>query len=384
VLTAPVYFTLAPGSPTLVIAAATTADILMAPPPGFLPPVIIVPGAANGLIVGLPGCGPPACDQIDGLDSPTPIAPAVSLLSLAPGSPSLAACGFSPADVILTGIGAGCVGAIPAAALSLLPGDNIDALAVNFDGDADFVADPCDNCVALPNNDQTDTDGDVVGDPCDPCFGSPNVDTDGDGFCDTSDNCPTVANPSQANFDGDADGDACDSCPHVSGGVPVAMTAVRKVLLGYGSTGPGSGDDKPKVIKAEFTTGAAFDPDSVDNVHVTLTNTGPAGGTMFAGTMAAGAPWVQSNPAKKNWKFVAAVPIGGVKKAKLKEAPSGSTNFKFKLVGKEANIGFAPLVVATDDVRITLEIENAGLGVCFESTLTTCVNKSPAKDACDP
>ena len=76
--------------------------------------------------------------------------------------------------------------------------------------------------------------------------------------------------------------------------------------------------------------------------------------------------------------------VGGVKKAKLKEAPSGSMNYKFKLVGKDANILFAPLTVATDDVRVTLEIENGGVGVCFESTLAACVNNSPAKDSCDP
>jgi len=52
--------------------------------------------------------------------------------------------------------------------------------------------------------------------------------------------------------------------------------------------------------------------------------------------------------------------------------------------GKDADINFAPLVVATDDVRVTLEIENGGAGVCFETTLTTCVNSSPAKDSCTP
>jgi subtilisin-like proprotein convertase family protein len=41
--------------------------------------------------------------------------------------------------------------------------------------------------------------------------GSPQLDTDGDGFNDSSDNCPTTANADQADFDGDGLGDVCDS-----------------------------------------------------------------------------------------------------------------------------------------------------------------------------
>ena len=93
---------------------------------------------------------------------------------------------------------------------------------------------------------------------------------------------------------------------------------------------------------------------------------------------------MQKNPAKKNWKYVLATPVGGVKKALLKEAPNGSMAYKFKLVGKAGDISFAPLVVATDDVNVRLEIESGGVGVCFDTTLTTCVNNSPAKDSCTP
>ena len=178
VLTAPVFFTLAPGSPTLVALASGATDILIAPPPGFLPPAVILPGAAFTAFPCPAALGAPACDEIDALEF---VPPGLPLFSLAPGSPSLGACLATPSDILISGF-PGCVPAVPFGVLGLTPVDNIDALAMNFDTDGDFVADPCDNCVAIPNNDQSDTDGDGVGDACDPCTGSPNVDTDGDGL----------------------------------------------------------------------------------------------------------------------------------------------------------------------------------------------------------
>jgi hypothetical protein len=150
----------------------------------------------------------------------------------------------------------------------------------------------CDNCPLIFNPGQEDSDGDVVGDLCDPCtdidgdgFGNSGfpanvcatdncpfaanplqTDTDTDGIGDACDNCPTVANPTQVDGDFDGVGDPCDGCPHIPAAAPAAMSSVKKVMLIYTSSGPGSSDDKPKVIKAEFSTGAAFDPDSTHNV----------------------------------------------------------------------------------------------------------------------
>jgi hypothetical protein len=71
------------------------------------------------------------------------------------------------------------------------------------DTDGDGVGDATDNCVNVPNQDQTNTDGDAIGDACD-------ADDDGDGDDDGDDNCPLVSNPDQADQDGDDIGDACD------------------------------------------------------------------------------------------------------------------------------------------------------------------------------
>jgi hypothetical protein len=162
--------------------------------------------------------------------------------------------------------------------------------------------------------------------------------------------------------------------------------SVKKVILGYGSdAAPGGGDDKPKVIKALFTTGAAFDPDSTDNVHVTLVNTGTSGTLLSASLTTASGYWTQNDPAVKKWKYAADPITVGVKKSILQEKPPASTNYAFKMIGKEASISGAagaPLVVATDDVAVTLEIETGGVGVCFAATVTDCANKSASKDLC--
>ncbi len=64
------------------------------------------------------------------------------------------------------------------------------------DLDDDGVADDDDNCVAVKNEDQTNSDGDPLGDACD--------------------NCPDDDNPNQSDCDGDEIGDACDEpCPFI-------------------------------------------------------------------------------------------------------------------------------------------------------------------------
>lgn len=47
--------------------------------------------------------------------------------------------------------------------------------------------------------------------------GSPDLDTDGDGFHDDVDNCPSISNPDQHDEDGDQVGDVCDKCPQIAG-----------------------------------------------------------------------------------------------------------------------------------------------------------------------
>jgi hypothetical protein len=408
--------TLTPGANPLLPAGAQPGDVLVTFPatPPFPPTLgVFTPAAALGLIAGGPGCSPPACDDLDALSLSFP-AGGTMLFSVTPTSPSIAGCGWSAADVIGGGVPPfpPCAGVfLPAVAIGLAPGDDVNALesfanacpvAPGGDADGDGIG-ICDNCPGAFNPSQDDSDFDAVGDACDPCtdtdadgfgnpgfpngcavdlcpfFPGPNLDPDGDGRATECDNCPAVANPTQTDADFDAAGDACDSCPHIAFALPAPLT-VKKVLLNYGSTGPGGGDDKPKVIKAVFSTGVAFDPDATDDVYVTLADAG-TGATIFATTLTtASGFWTQPNPAKLSWKYKdpSPTPVAGVKTAKLKESPTGSMTYAFKAIGKGANIA-GPLA----GPGITTSVEMLPAGLCFSVTNSTCTS-SATKDTCFP
>jgi hypothetical protein len=103
VTTGDVYFSLAPGSPSLLAVS--------------------------------PGCPAPPCSPAD--------------VFVVPGG--------APPFVLFA----------PAAALGLLGGDDVDAFGFEGDIDGDLVLDAADNCPSLPNAPQLDADGDTCGDACD-------------------------------------------------------------------------------------------------------------------------------------------------------------------------------------------------------------------------
>ena len=259
-----VGLSLAPGSPTLtpgtnplLPGGAEPGDLIVSLPavPPSSPSLFVgFPAASLGLISGGAGCAPPACDDLDAL-SISPVGGGTMTFSIAAGSPSVIACGYSPADVLggLVPPIAPCAAPFRTAAqIGLLATDDVDALEAfanpcpvapgsASDPDRDGIGNLCgthDNCPGVFALDQSDHDGDGVGDACDPCtdvdgdgfgnmgFGNscpvdlcpfvagPNIDTDGDGFADECDTCPAIANPNQADSDGDGVGDVCDNCPN--------------------------------------------------------------------------------------------------------------------------------------------------------------------------
>ena len=222
---APVYFTLAAGSPTLTTLGAGPQDILTAPSDGSSAAAIWPTGASLGLVAG---------DVIDALATDTTSV----YFSLAPGSPTLLGPDgeadppndpnpddMTPADILSQAF----VSIFPGSALNLKDDDNLVGLSLGFDQDNDLVPNACDNCQATGNPDQLDADADRVGDPCDNCSAVPNpdqldtdsdgagdvcdLDDDDDGVPDLGDNCPFDTNPGQEDGDSDGAGDVCDTCP---------------------------------------------------------------------------------------------------------------------------------------------------------------------------
>jgi len=228
VLDASVYFTLAPGSPSLATLGAGPEDILESRVGASGAATVWRSGSTLGLVAG---------DAIDAIA----IDGGSVYFSLAPGSPTLLGPDgeadrnndpdpddMSPGDVMSHAF----VAVFPFSALNLDEGDNLVGLSLGFDADNDLVPNACDSCPSLSNPDQTDTDTDGVGNPCDNCSAIANsgqedadfdglgdacdTDDDDDSVPDASDNCPLVANFEQSDGDQDGAGDVCDTCPSLS------------------------------------------------------------------------------------------------------------------------------------------------------------------------
>ncbi len=132
----PIFFVLDAASPSLPFFAVLPSDVLVSPPGGTI--TVYAP---------FPSLGLAATDMIDAIavwDDGNLIADAgidYTIYSLAPGSPALApgspipacfAAGCSPADIFVTDFSGASKLFLPAAAIGMLPTDNIDALDVEI------------------------------------------------------------------------------------------------------------------------------------------------------------------------------------------------------------------------------------------------------------
>lgn len=188
-------------------------------------------------------------------------------------------------------------------------------------------------------------------------------------------------------LDGDAVCDRDDRCPHVSSAsVPVFLSGLKRVVFRYGSGGPGLGEDLLKVVRAEFRTEANIDLDSTDTLRLTITNL-RSGGEIFSALLPPSAKWRQPSPTKKRWTYLDRdePTASGLRRVTVGQVGTSlPTTYRLVASGRDASLSTAdvPLVAATDDVLVRLEIENASGGLCYAGQLADCRNNSSRRDTC--
>jgi hypothetical protein len=333
----PVFFTLAPGSPTLVLLGASPGDILFKGYgiPGL--PLIFIPVAPPLL----PG------DVIDALEFD--VTSGLFFVSIAPGSISAFPLGpFFPDDVIFPYPGGG----------PLLPGfffglvappstENIDALDIAVDLDTDLVNDLCDNCPGLSNNDQTDTDGDGLGDACDTPI-------------------PTATPTATATATGTPGPVNC--------GVSMAVGCLSsgKSLVKIKDKSPAGASAKDKLIwkwvKGPALTQASFGDPVSGGTSYTLCvydTTGLVSQLQVpdAGTCAGKPCWKAIST--KGWKYKdKTLGNDGVLKVILKANSAGKSKIVVK--GKDGNLP-VPSLPLDDSVSVTVQLLRSDSATCFEA-----------------
>lgn len=347
-LGATIYFTLAPGSPTLTALGASPAHVLQGVVGSGGPPAIHAAPGVLGLTV---------ADAIDALAFDT--SSGRFMFSLAPGSPALGLLGAGPADILRA---PGLAIHVPAAALGLGAGDDIDALDIAVDPDGDLLQTGQDNCATVANNDQADGNANSIGDACE--------DSDSDGLFDPVDNCPIIPNPTQDDGDGDGAGDVCDRC--FNAGARDMSRSITKLTKVNADATPGNEGFR---LVGEFTNATAFaaiDP-SFFGARVLLRNA--AGGTEFEALLGGG-PYTPGgvgwtlNPSGKVWLYrdKTAMPEQGIIKVKIIDQNAKSPNrVKVVVVGKKGNY---PVVTADSPVTATIVLgdQTAGdAGQCGET-----------------
>jgi hypothetical protein len=163
-------------------------------------------------------------------------------------------------------------------------------------------------------------------------------------------------------------------CPNGTPGPQPEQYAANQVKLKYLATGPGFGDDRPELRKSTvYAPSFAFDP-TTQNLHVTFRVNSSSGPLLWTTTIPAGAPgWVQVTLGNGNVRATYNDPLVPyqVRRAQVVDYVIG-LHIVTKLLGRNANISNAPVVPGVDTAYVMVEIEQAGVGVCYDGTTAPC------------
>ena len=167
---------------------------------------------------------------------------------------------------------------------------------------------------------------------------------------------------------------ASATCPNGTPGPQSEQYAANLLKLKYQSTGPGGGDDKPELKKSTFNAPSfAFNP-ALQNLHITIRANSSVGNLLWTTTIPAGAPgWTQTTLSNGNVRSKYNDPLTpyGVKKAQIVDYTIG-LHIITKLLGANTNITNAPLTPNVDAAYVMVEIEQAGVGICYDGVTTPC------------
>ena len=153
--------------------------------------------------------------------------------------------------------------------------------------------------------------------------------------------------------------------------------AANAVFLKYLATGPGGGDDRPRLRKSASMNPSfvGLDLAATHSITVTIRRFTGVGPVMWVGTIPAGSG-LWTSVALPNgvvrWTFNDPAVTYGIRRARVLDY-GGGVYIVDKFFGANQNIANAPVTPTVDPVHALVEIyDGAGAGTCYDGVTEPC------------
>jgi hypothetical protein len=153
--------------------------------------------------------------------------------------------------------------------------------------------------------------------------------------------------------------------------------AANAVFLKYLATGPGGGDDRPRLRKSTSNNPSftGLDLNTTHSITVTFRRGSGVGPVMWVGTIPAGTGlWAQVTlpSGVVRWTFNDPTVTYGIRKARVIDY-GGGFYIVDKFFGANQNIGNAPVTPGVDAAHALVEIyDGGGNGTCYDGVTAPC------------